>query len=475
MFGLLLKTKLVVLLSGIVTVMLSTTLMTTTMSTSLDKHDNFQRPSTATLNTPMSTSQVIPRKNASTAKQIPNNLDSFRPPYKEPGHPQEESKHSASFGAANYNNNHKNNSKQKEGTPQKNSNFVDLAYIHVNDGKHPHMGATSPQDGNTTALEVGLYVLDVTHLRNHPPPMSWTAEQLQRECQVRDKTYEALQRIRIADNPSQPPPRPQKLFCAIYSMQKNRNNYQAIRETWGPKCDGFMIGTDPNHTLPAEDAVHIAHAGLEEYQNMYQKVRSIWSYIYDHYYEDYDWFHIGGDDMMVLVENLRAYVESEEIQRAAYGGSTTPSNQKQVPLFLGGSIAYAGDMKRVYQTGGPGYTLNKAALKKLVVEGLPRCGDEKRVSWEDIVISRLFREMNITAYRTTDQDNGVRYNHYGPATHYFGEEPDFYPNWTAPLHYNRGQNYSSVHSISFHYIPPRNMRRFYALLYGLCPAMNNNK
>ena len=115
-----------------------------------------------------------------------------------------------------------------------------------------------------------------------------------------------------------------------------------------------------------------------------------------------------------------------------------------------------------------GYTLNKAALKKLVVEGLPTCGDNKRVSWEDIVISRLFREMNISVYRTTDQDNGVRYNHYSPATHYFAEEPEFYPNWTKPLNYNRGKNYSSVHSISFHYITPRNMRRFYALLYGLC-------
>ena len=28
-------------------------------------------------------------------------------------------------------------------------------------------------------------------------------------------------------------------------------------------------------------------------QNIWQKVRSMWSYVYDNYYEKYDWFHIG--------------------------------------------------------------------------------------------------------------------------------------------------------------------------------------
>ena len=31
--------------------------------------------------------------------------------------------------------------------------------------------------------------------------------------------------------------------------------------------------------------VLIPHEGPEEYDNMWQKVRSIWSYVYDHYYE----------------------------------------------------------------------------------------------------------------------------------------------------------------------------------------------
>ena len=31
--------------------------------------------------------------------------------------------------------------------------------------------------------------------------------------------------------------------------------------------------------------VNIPHEGPEEYNNIYQKVRSMWSYVYDNYYE----------------------------------------------------------------------------------------------------------------------------------------------------------------------------------------------
>ena len=48
------------------------------------------------------------------------------------------------------------------------------------------------------------------------------------------------------------------------------------------------------------------HEGPESYFNMWQKIRSMWAYAYDNYRNDYDFFHIGGDDMYVVVDNLRA-------------------------------------------------------------------------------------------------------------------------------------------------------------------------
>jgi glycoprotein-N-acetylgalactosamine 3-beta-galactosyltransferase len=97
----------------------------------------------------------------------------------------------------------------------------------------------------------------------------------------------------------------------------------------------------------------------------------MWSYIYDNYYEKYDWFHIGGDDLFLIIENLRFYLESEEIKTAANGGEYLPDGTEtaQTPLLLGRRFAYMGDLNDIFDSGGSGYTMNKAALKLLVTEG----------------------------------------------------------------------------------------------------------
>jgi glycoprotein-N-acetylgalactosamine 3-beta-galactosyltransferase len=99
-----------------------------------------------------------------------------------------------------------------------------------------------------------------------------------------------------------------------------------------------------NKTDVSINAVDIPHEGPEEYFNIWQKVRSIWDYVYDNYYDDYDWFHIGGYDMLLIVENLRLYLESDEIKAAAHGGHLIHSVNRthQVPLYLGCRLAYLG-------------------------------------------------------------------------------------------------------------------------------------
>ena len=122
---------------------------------------------------------------------------------------------------------------------------------------------------------------------------------------------------------------------------------------------------------------------------MWAKVQSIWAFIYDNFYNDYDWFHLGGmysiglsfafvespraylffpqlgtnahlkyvgDDMWMIVENMRLYLESEEIVTAANGGKYLPNGDEktQTPLYLGSTFAYRGKPDRLYQTGGPG-------------------------------------------------------------------------------------------------------------------------
>ena len=67
-------------------------------------------------------------------------------------------------------------------------------------------------------------------------------------------------------------------------------------------------------------AIKIAHSGRESYFNMWQKVRSIWKHIYKHYLDDFDWFLLGGDDMYYIIDNLRVYLQSPDIQHLLSDG-----------------------------------------------------------------------------------------------------------------------------------------------------------
>jgi glycoprotein-N-acetylgalactosamine 3-beta-galactosyltransferase len=236
-----------------------------------------------------------------------------------------------------------------------------------------------------------------------------------------------------------------------------------------PKCDGFLVASDT--VDPAIDSVNIVHEGPEDYQNMWQKVRSTWSYIYDNYYEAFDWFHIGGDDLFLIVENLRFYLESEEIQTAQNGGIYLPDDnakEMQVPLFLGRRFKFKGRESEVFNSGGPGYTLNKAALKILVVEGLLKFYAEHVVSAEDVLVAQVLRQFGIFPYETKDEAGSERYMPFTPGFHYSGKTIWWLSK--ASINVTEGVNHSSPRSVAFHYVKDDMMKRVFALLYHPCPA-----
>jgi glycoprotein-N-acetylgalactosamine 3-beta-galactosyltransferase len=237
------------------------------------------------------------------------------------------------------------------------------------------------------------------------------------------------------------------------------------------KCDGFMVAS--NKTDPSIDTVNIPHAGEETYNNIWQKVRSIWSYVYDNYYEKYDWFHIGGDDLFLIVENFRQYLESEEIVTASNGGIYLPYGNEtmQTPLYLGRRFAYMGDRNDIFNSGGSGYTLNKAALKTLVVYGIPKYFANATTFSEDTIVGRTLRNFGIYPYETKDEFGGERYMPFTPGHHYGYRLPqDPNKDWYARYSINikEGIDHCSARSVAFHYIKDEVMYRLYALLYKLC-------
>ena len=111
-----------------------------------------------------------------------------------------------------------------------------------------------------------------------------------------------------------------KILCMIYTVNlpgDNHTNLCSIAQTWGRKCDGFLAAS--NSTDHSIGAINLLHKYNETYGNMWQKIRSMWTYAYNHYIDDFDFFYICGDNTYLSIPNMRAYLDGPEVYALEYG------------------------------------------------------------------------------------------------------------------------------------------------------------
>jgi len=282
------------------------------------------------------------------------------------------------------------------------------------------------------------------------------------ECQRRDGHSELLHQVALASPEEYETPVRSRIFCMVYTIQKqHQTSIRAVRETWASKCDGFVTMSDL--TDPSIPTLNVPHEGPEEYNNIWQKVRSIWLYVYTHYFDDYDYFYIGGDDLYVIVENLRLYLNSKEIVEASDHGTR--------PLFLGRRFAQNGNKDRIFNSGGSGYILNQASLRILAENSADNaaCNPHIKGFYEDVLVAACLRKVaQVFPYDTRDAHGRERFHPFTPAAHLSyrisPKNPDWYAKYSSDL--KQGKECCSSHSIAFHYVKPQLMRRLHALLYA---------
>jgi glycoprotein-N-acetylgalactosamine 3-beta-galactosyltransferase len=145
-------------------------------------------------------------------------------------------------------------------------------------------------------------------------------------------------------------------------------------------------------------------------------------------------------------------------------------------------FSFSGDRNDTFHSGGAGYTLNKAALKLLVVYGLPQYYCHDKLPTEDLLVARIFRQLGVYPYDTKDETGGERYLNFPPRFFY-----NFYKNNSADFWYHQfsmsndngdvkyGMDHCAARSVSFHYIRGDELKRFHAILYHLCPNKNEER
>ena len=199
-----------------------------------------------------------------------------------------------------------------------------------------------------------------------------------------------------------------RVFCAMYTYEGRHDRVQGALETWAKRCNGFLAASTATNTTLG--TVQLRSRGKEgSYGAIWQKVRAILAHLYLHHLDDYDFFHICGDDTFILLDNLRAFVSSEQVVRDA-GGPGYPK-----PLYMGHWVATQRDQPPAqgsftYAGGGPGYTLSRRALQLFVEKALLRCEPLTQVSFEDLMVGYCLRTfVNVTVYDTRGLENSQRY------------------------------------------------------------------
>lgn len=264
-----------------------------------------------------------------------------------------------------------------------------------------------------------------------------------------------------------------KLFCAIYTHNPARDFTRLAALSYGWKCDGFLAFSSV--TIPSLGMVGLLHRGEEAYKNMVQKTRSIWSYVATHYLDQFDYFHIGGDDMHVIVENMRSLLlehESKGIDARKKGrifGQLFPKGQS-LPFIRGGA----------------GYTIDRAGLKKLHGH-MPECATKTFKSVEDNVITHCARKLGLAFSDNRDNCSGQQRSHSTSPGVLFNakglsqSELDEQLRWWALLPHpaeksvqvglKLGLESASNHSVTFHQLRYSEwFVRHHALLYRACPS-----
>ena len=307
----------------------------------------------------------------------------------------------------------------------------------------------------------------------------------------------AVAHLRVATLPKDVPvPRILCFIMTTSSLHYARLN--SVLKTWGKRCDKLVIASDQE-----DSRFQTLKMNTEaEYDKLWQKLNETLHYVWKNYRQEYDWFFKADDDTYVIVENLKAFLMSPEVQRRQH---TEPllfgrryawltAGQLQNRLFRGffrdknGTVLENQSFKErfyeripksqpmIYPHGGAGYVMNKLYVEKFlqVLDGPDTFRGRPA---EDLAHGATMAYHGIYSQPTRDALGRERF-HPEPALYMYGAPVDWIGKLVGTLlpeeQPKNGTDCCSSHSISFHHMHSSKMLFLDQFLYE-CPRWWRNE
>lgn len=193
-----------------------------------------------------------------------------------------------------------------------------------------------------------------------------------------------------------------RILCWIMTCPSNhRKKAKHVKATWGRRCNILLFMSTINgiylkiilfkkmYLLCFIDTA-LPSIGLpigEGRYNLWGKTKLAFKYIYNNYFDKADWFLKADDDTYVIVENLRYMLQ--------------PYKSSE-PIYFG--CRFKPHVKQGYMSGGAGYVLSKAAVKRFAEVALSNstlCNSSNNGT-EDAELGKCMENVQVVAGDSRD-------------------------------------------------------------------------